>query len=101
MEMRINLLKMLECRDKSRHAEILPLDTHCPSWRGMQIKWYNMVTMWSALRLGFWLLILVLALSFFGISIQAIVNSPAGQANFGYLYNLLSQIWQWLVDLVT
>ncbi len=42
-----------------------------------------------------WVLILILALSFFGISIQAIVNSPAGQANFAYLANLLHQVWQW------
>lgn len=51
--------------------------------------------MWSILRLVFWILILILALSFFGISIQAIINSPAGQANFTYLAHLLSQAWQW------
>jgi hypothetical protein len=49
----------------------------------------------TALKLAFWILVLLLALSFFGISIQAIVNSPAGQENFTYLSNLLSQFWQW------
>ncbi|MBI5405479.1 hypothetical protein HY972_00360 [Candidatus Kaiserbacteria bacterium] len=46
-------------------------------------------------KLIFWMLILLLALSFFGISLQAIVNSPAGQANFSYLLDLLSRAWQW------
>jgi hypothetical protein len=49
----------------------------------------------TALKLAFWILVLLLALSFFGISIQAIVNSPAGQENFTYLSSLLSQFWQW------
>ena len=48
-------------------------------------------------KLIFWILVLVLALSFFGISIQAIVNSPAGQANFNYVFHLVSQGWQWVV----
>ncbi len=49
----------------------------------------------SLVKLAFWTVVLVLALSFFGISIQAIVNSPAGQANFAYLAGLLSQFWDW------
>lgn len=49
------------------------------------------------LKLVFWIVILALALSFFGISIQAIVNSPAGQANFNYLYDLAITGWQWLI----
>lgn len=47
------------------------------------------------LKTIFWALVLILALSFFGISIQAIVNSPAGQANLAYLFHLFSQLWQW------
>ncbi len=43
----------------------------------------------------FWLFVLLLALSFFGISIQAILNSPAGQANVSYLMHLFSQLWLW------
>ena len=53
------------------------------------------MSIFSFLKFVFWLLVLILALSFFGISIQAIVNSPAGQANFTYLFNLLSQAWLW------
>ena len=49
------------------------------------------------LKLIFWVFVLVLALSFFGISIQAIFNSPAGQANINYVVHLLSQAWQWVI----
>lgn len=49
------------------------------------------------LRLIFWLFVLILALSFFGISIQAIVNSPAGQENIQYIGNLLSRAWKWII----
>lgn len=48
------------------------------------------------LSLIFWLFVLVLGLSYFGISIQAILSSPAGEANIAYLSNLLSHIWAWL-----
>jgi len=56
--------------------------------------------MFSTLRTIFWALVLILALSFFGISIQAIVNSPAGQANFVYIHSVLSALWQWFYNLV-
>ncbi len=48
-------------------------------------------------RLAFWIFILFLALSFFGISVQAIINSPAGQQNFAYLaYFIVFGInWAW------
>jgi hypothetical protein len=44
----------------------------------------------------FWLFILVLALSFFGISIKSIISSPAGQENFGYLLQLGTAAWAWI-----
>ena len=49
------------------------------------------------LKLIFWIVVLVLALSFFGISIQAIINSPAGQENIQYVLHLIVQAWQWIV----
>ena len=52
------------------------------------------------LRLLFWVLVLILGLSFFGISIQAIVTSPAGQANFSYLFELLVQSWDWITGFI-
>ncbi|MBI2410007.1 hypothetical protein HYV30_03130 [Candidatus Kaiserbacteria bacterium] len=56
--------------------------------------------MWAVIRLVFWMLVLVLTLSFFGISIQAIVDSPAGRANFSYIAQLFTQAWQWLTHLL-
>lgn len=53
------------------------------------------------LKLAFWIFVLVLALSFFGISIVTIINSPAGQENFGFIAYLLVTGWQWLVSHVT
>ena len=46
------------------------------------------------LSLVFWAFILVLGLSYFGISVQAILSSPAGQANIAYLYGLFMDLWQ-------
>lgn len=53
------------------------------------------MTLVSLLKLAFWLAVLFLALSFFGISIQAIVASPAGQANLHYLLDLFSRAYLW------
>ncbi len=47
-------------------------------------------------KLIFWMFVLFLALSFFGISIQKIIDSPAGQANLAYIVQILTQAWQWL-----
>ena len=48
-------------------------------------------------NLLFWLFVLFLSLSYFGISIEQIIKSPAGQANFAYALSLLSLLWQWLI----
>lgn len=47
-------------------------------------------------KLIFWIFILFLALSYFGISIETIINSPAGRANLTYLIHVSYQGWQWL-----
>lgn len=52
----------------------------------------------ALIRLTFWASILLLALSFFGISIHAIVNSPVGQENLVYISGLLSQLWQLILQ---
>lgn len=52
------------------------------------------------LHLIFWVFIFVLGLSYFGISIQAIINSPAGQANVAYISQLLLQFWLWLLPYI-
>ena len=50
------------------------------------------------LKVIFWVVVGVLALSFFGISLQAIITSPVGQANFGYLWQLIVDGWNYLVQ---
>ncbi|GEM_PF-1399444 len=52
------------------------------------------------LHLLFWVFILVLGLSYFGISIQAILGSSTGQANVAYLSNLFSQAWHLLLPYI-
>lgn len=37
--------------------------------------------------------ILILALSFFGISIRAIVESPTGHDNFAFIWNIILNGW--------
>lgn len=44
----------------------------------------------------FWAFVLLLALSFFGISIRSIIMSPAGQENFGFVAYWLAYVWHWL-----
>jgi len=56
-----------------------------------------MIGMFHLIKTMFWILVLILALSFFGISLQAIVTSPAAQANFAYVYHLGVQGWEWVV----
>ncbi|MEK7510776.1 MAG: hypothetical protein AAB582_00880 [Patescibacteria group bacterium] len=44
------------------------------------------------------ILVIVLVLSFFGISIQSVVNSPTGQENFGFLFDLVREGWEVVKD---
>ena len=53
------------------------------------------------LKLIILIIIGILALSFFGISLESIVNSPAGQANFAYLSQLVIGIWNWFAAFIT
>jgi len=53
--------------------------------------------MYAILHITFWIFVLLLALSFFGISIQMIIQSPVGQENFGYAWHLLITGWDWIV----
>jgi hypothetical protein len=68
-------------------------------WQEALIAYLEMRYTRNMFKLIFWVLVLVLALSFFGISIQAVVTSPAGQANFAYLLYLLIELWHWFVGL--
>jgi hypothetical protein len=43
------------------------------------------------------IIVLLLVLSFFGVSVQHIIESPTGQSNFSYVGDLLQQGWNALV----
>lgn len=55
------------------------------------------------LRLILTIALAVLLLSFFGISIRAVVESPAGQDNIQYVWQLIKDGWEtvhlWFSDL--
>ena len=64
------------------------------------------------IRILFYTVIAVLLLSFFGISIQGVIESPQGQENIAYVTNLfmslLRFIWnfiapaiEWIIRIVT
>ena len=51
------------------------------------------------IRVLFWISVLFLALSFFGISIQSIVSSPIGQTNLNYLADLSAPVLEFMTPL--
>lgn len=48
-------------------------------------------------RLIIWVVVGLLALSFFGVSLQALVENPTNQNNLQYLGSMLEQGWDYLV----
>jgi hypothetical protein len=52
------------------------------------------------LRLILIVVIGVLALSYLGISLRGIVDSPAGQENIAFVWQLLQEFWNWLVNIL-
>lgn len=53
--------------------------------------------MFSAL---FWAVVLLLGLSFFGISVKEIVNAPSTQENLAYVTHLLKECLAWVAGLI-
>lgn len=53
--------------------------------------------MTGMIHLIIWIIIGILALSFFGISLRSIVESPASQDNFSYFFMLVQQGWDYIV----
>ena len=45
-------------------------------------------------------IVALLVLSFFGISVQGIVESPAGQANIAFVWGYVLIAWDWLWNLI-
>lgn len=58
--------------------------------------------MWRTLLL---VVVIVFALSFFGISIRAIMESPVGQDNLEFVWQLIKGAWdaarEWIHDFTT
>lgn len=57
------------------------------------------------LRIIFWTVILVLLLSFFGISLQGLIENPTTQSNLEFTWELVKEGWNtiviWINDLVS
>ena len=56
--------------------------------------------MWNLIRLGLLVIVALLVLSFFGISIQSIIESPAGQANLSFLWGLIVIAAEWIWEII-
>lgn len=45
------------------------------------------------IRLIIYIIIILLIISYFGLNIRTIVNSPAGQENFTYVQEIMINVW--------
>lgn len=45
------------------------------------------------------IVVAILILSYWGINLRQVAESNTGQANFGYVAELISKAWAWLVGL--
>lgn len=52
------------------------------------------------LKYVFFFVVVLLVLSFFNISLQSIIESPAGQANINFVWDLIKSGALWLWDLI-
>lgn len=50
------------------------------------------------LRLIIWVIVGLLALSFFGVSLEALYNSPTNQNNLSFLTRLFMEGWNVIAD---
>lgn len=50
------------------------------------------------IRILFYTVIVVLILSFFGVSLQSIIDSPTGQENIAYVAGLFVWLWHAVVN---
>jgi hypothetical protein len=52
------------------------------------------------IKLIIYVVVALLALSFFGISLQKIVEGPTAQANFHFLFDLLLKGWYYILSYI-
>lgn len=53
------------------------------------------------LRIIFWVVVAVLFLSFFGISVQGLIENPTTQGNFDFILGLVEQGWNTIWHVVS
>lgn len=53
------------------------------------------------IRIIFWAVIVILFLSFFGISVQSLFENPTTQTNFDFVLGLLKEGWQTIWDAIS
>jgi hypothetical protein len=53
------------------------------------------------LRIVFWTVIIVLFLSFFGISVQSLFENPTTQTNFDFIIGLVEEGWNTIWNFIT
>jgi|GEM_PF-555507 len=53
------------------------------------------------LRIIFWVVVAVLFLSFFGISVQGLIENPTTQTNFDFIMGLVEDGWNTIWNLVS
>ena len=53
------------------------------------------------LKLIIYILVAIFVLSFFGVSVQHLIESPTTQANFDYVEGLLEEGWNEIVSVVS
>lgn len=53
------------------------------------------------LRIIFWVVVAVLFLSFFGISVQGLIENPTTQTNFGFVLSLAEEGWNTIWNAVS
>lgn len=52
------------------------------------------------LRIIFWVIVAVLFLSFFGVSVQGLLENPTTQSNFDFVLGLVEEGWATLWGLI-
>lgn len=52
------------------------------------------------IKLIIYIIIAILVLSYLGISLQSIIESPVGQANIDFVWNLVLVAWNFIWDLL-
>lgn len=53
------------------------------------------------LRIIFWVIVVVLFLSFFGISVQGLFENPTTQTNFDFVLGLVEEGWDTIWGLIS